>query len=101
MLLYFIDAAFKISMLNLELFKHSLIRFAIGFFIVGIGFFYAHKIKLKTLIFLILGIVITDDVLDYLNNVDSFSPQIMLHSLFVLLWGSLIGYLTVKHFKKM
>jgi hypothetical protein len=98
-LLYFIDSAFKISILDYELFVHSLIRFVSGFFLLGLGVFYAHQIKLKTAFYIVLALVLADDIYDYVRKVDSFSPEIMLHSIFVLLWGAAVGYLFFKHIK--
>jgi hypothetical protein len=53
-LLYFMDSAFKIQIMNPEMFIHSAIRFFTGFILIGIGVFYAHKIKLKSAVYLIL-----------------------------------------------
>ena len=43
--LYFMDAAFKIEILNLEIFIHSTLRFFTGFVLIGIGVFYANSFK--------------------------------------------------------
>ena len=98
-LLYFIDAAFKIHILNWEILIHSAIRFFTGFILIGIGVLYAHKIKLKSAVYLVLAVVLADDILDYFRKVENFSFEIMLHSIYMLLWGSLMGYVFMRHAK--
>ncbi len=98
-LLYFVNEAVKIDFFNWEMLIHSGIRFFTGFIILGIGYFYEHKIKLKISLFLILAIVLADDVLDYYRGVTQFSDKLMLHNIYMLLWGSLVGYLTIRHIK--
>ena len=98
-LLYFMDAAFKLQMMNGEMFIHSAIRFFTGFVLIGIGVFYAHKIKLKYAIYVVLVLVLTDDIIDYFRNVNSFSFEVMLHSAYMLLWGALMGYVFMRQWK--
>ena len=95
-LLYFLDMALKISLLNPEMLIHSTIRFFTGFVLIGIGVFYAHKIKLKPSVGLTLMLVLADDIYDYFRNVDSFSFEVMIHGLFFLIWGSIMGFLFMK-----
>jgi len=97
--LYFMDIAFRIDMLNLEMIIHSAIRFFIGFLLLGIGVFYAHTLRLKSAVVLILVLVLADDIVDYTRNVDSFSFEVAIHSAFMLLWGSLVGYLAMRNWK--
>jgi len=98
-LLYFVDAAFKLPILNWEMIIHSALRFFTGFILLGVGVFYAHKIRLKSAIYLILVLVLADDIMDYFRNVHSFSFEVMLHSIYMLLWGSLMGYVFMKQLK--
>lgn len=98
-LLYFIDTAFKISIFEFELLIHSLLRFVAGFVLLGIGVFFTHKLTLKTAVYVVLALVLADDIFDYVRNVDSFKPEIMLHSIYMLLWGALLGYLVLKQYK--
>ncbi len=98
-LLYFVDAAFKIQIMNWEMLTHSAIRFFIGFALIGIGVFYAHKIRLRSAVYLIVVLVLVDDVMDYFRKVDSFSVEITLHGVYMLLWGSLMGYAYMKYAK--
>jgi hypothetical protein len=95
-LLYFIDAAFKLNPFNAEMLIHSGLRFLTGFLILGIGVFYAHQIRLKFAIGLILVLVLADDIWDYTRNVDSFKPEVLLHSIYMVLWGALTGYVLMK-----
>lgn len=95
-LLYFLDAAFKLPMLDTELLIHSAIRFFTGFFLMGIGVFYAHTLRFQSAVYIALALVLTDDILDYVRQVDSFKFEVMLHSIYVLLWGSLTGYVVIR-----
>jgi hypothetical protein len=98
-LLYFVDAFFKIQLMNWEMLTHSALRFFTGFILIGIGVFYAHKIKLKSAAYLVLALVLADDMMDYFRNVDSFSFEDTLHGVYMLLWGSLMGYAYMKYSK--
>lgn len=95
-LLYFIDAAFKLNPFNTEMLIHSGLRFLTGFIILGIGVFYTGKIRLKYALFLVLALALADDIWDYTRDVNSFSFEVMLHSIYMLLWGSLAGYVLMK-----
>ena len=95
-LLYFVTAAFKIDLFNTEMLVHSGLRFFAGFLVLGIGVFYAHQIGLKFALGLILMLAIADDIWDYTRDIDSFSFQVVLHSLYMLLWGSVTGYVATK-----
>jgi FtsH-binding integral membrane protein len=96
-LLYFMDVAFKLNPFNAEMLIHSGLMFLTGFLILGIGVFYAHKVRLKFAIGLILAVVLADAILDYTRNIDSFKPEVLLHGLYMLIWGSLTGYVLMKH----
>jgi len=97
-MLYFAVAAFKLSFSG-ELLVHSAIRFIAGFVILGIGVFYAHVIRLKVSIYILLTLALIDDVWDYSRDVDSFVPEMMLYSLFMMLWGAISGYVVMRQFK--
>lgn len=98
-LLYFVNAAFKIQIMNWEMFIHSAIRFFTGFILIGVGVLYAHKIRLKSAVYLILVLVLTDDLWDYYRNVNSFSFEDTLYGVYMLLWGSLMGYACMKYLR--
>jgi hypothetical protein len=98
-LLYFVDAAFKIQIMNWEMLTHSAFRFFTGFILIGIGVFYAHKIRLKIAVYLVLLLVLADDIMDYYRKIDSFSLEVTLHGVYMLLWGSLMGYAYMKYSK--
>ena len=95
-LLYFVTAAFKIDLFNAEMLVHSGLRFFAGFLVLGIGVFYAHQIGLKFALGLLLILTMADDIWDYTRDVDSFSFQVVLHSIYMLLWGSATGYVAMK-----
>ncbi len=98
-LLYFMDAAFKIQIMNSEMLIHSALRFFTGFILIGIGVFYAHKIKLKSAVYLIFALVLGDDIMDYFRKVEDFRFEITIHGIYMLLWGSLTGYVFMRQLK--
>ena len=98
-LLYFVNAAFKIQIMNWEMLIHSAIRFFTGFILIGVSVFYAHKIRLKSAVYLILVLVLADDIMDYTRKVNNFNFEYTLHGVYMLLWGSLMGYATMKYWK--
>lgn len=98
-MLYFMDAAFKLQIMNWEMLIHSVIRFVTGFILIGAGVFYAHKIKLKSAAYLVLALFLADDILDYFRQVNSFSFEVMLHGVYMLFWGALMGYVFMRQAK--
>lgn len=98
-LLYFVNAALKINIFNWEMLIHSGIRFFTGFIILGIGCFYEHKINLKISVYLVLALVLADDIMDYYRDVTRFSVELILHGVYMLLWGALVGYLAMRYAK--
>ncbi|MDD5320346.1 MAG: hypothetical protein PHD43_06980 [Methylococcales bacterium] len=98
-LLYFVDAALKIQLMNWEMLIHSALRFFTGFILLGIGVFYAHKLRLKSAVYLVLALILADDIMDYYRHVNSFNFEVLLHSIYMLLWGSLMGYVVMKYSK--
>jgi FtsH-binding integral membrane protein len=98
-LLYFVSAAFKIQIMSWEMLVHSILRFLTGFILIGVSVLYAHKLRLRSAVFLVLVLVLADDVVDYFRNVDSFSFENTLHGIYMLLWGSLMGYLFMDYSK--
>ncbi|MDP3876473.1 MAG: hypothetical protein Q8Q50_05785 [Methylobacter sp.] len=95
-LLYFVTAAFKIDLFNAEMLVHSGLRFFAGFLVLGIGVFYAHQIGLKFALGLLLILTMADDIWDYTRDIDSFTFRVVLHSIYMLLWGSVTGYVAMK-----
>jgi len=99
-LLYFVNAALRVDIFNWEMLIHSGIRFFTGFLILGIGFFSEQKIGFKIAVYLVLALVLADDVVDYFRGVTRLSAELMLHGIFMLVWGSLVGYFTIRYFKQ-
>lgn len=98
LLMYFINAAFRISVLEVEMLIHSSIRYFTGFVIFGIFCFYGHSLKFKTAAYTVLALMLADDIYDYIRDVNSFRLEILLHSLYMIIWGSLTGYLFMRQF---
>ncbi|MGR8952091.1 MAG: hypothetical protein ACU83V_06735 [Gammaproteobacteria bacterium] len=99
-ILYFLDAAFRIEMLTLEMLGHIGLRFFTGFMILGVCVFYEHRIRFKSSVFIILALLLGDDIFDYYRGVNSFTPEMIMLSVYLLLWGALTGYVTVRQIRK-
>ncbi|WP_029646507.1 hypothetical protein [Methylomicrobium lacus] len=99
-ILYFLDAAFRLEMLSMEMLGHIGLRFLIGFLILGISVFYEHAIRFKSSVLIILALVLGDDIFDYYRHVNSFTPEVMLLGIYMLLWGALTGYVTARQIRK-
>ena len=99
-ILYFLDSAFRIDLFNLETAVHVLIRFFTGFLVLGIGVFYEHLIRLRSSVYIILALFLGDDILDYFRDVNSFTPEFILLGIYMLIWGALMGYATMRRYKK-
>jgi hypothetical protein len=98
-LLYFVNAALKVDLFSWEMVIHSGIRFLVGFIVLGIGYFYGHKLNLKIAVYVILALLIADDVMDYARDVTRLSAELLLHNLYMLLWGALSGFLFMRSYK--
>ena len=99
-ILYFLDAAFRLEMLTPEMLGHIALRFFTGFMVLGVCVFYEHVMRLKHSLWILLVLLLGDDIWDYLRGVDSFTPEVLLLSIYMLLWGALTGYLTMRQIKK-
>lgn len=95
-LLYFIDVAFKLNPFTPEMLMHSGLRFITGFLVLGIGVFYTHKVRLRFAICALVILTLADDIWDYTRDINSFSFEDMLHGIYMMVWGALIGYLLMK-----
>ncbi|WAK00992.1 hypothetical protein [Methylobacter sp. YRD-M1] len=98
-LLYFVNAAFKVDIWHGEILIHSTIRFFAGFIAIGIWVYLKHRIKFMYLFYVVLALVLADDIWDHFRNINSFKPEAMLHSAYMLLWGALAGYVFARHLK--
>jgi di/tricarboxylate transporter len=98
-LLYFVNAAFKVDIWQEEILIHSAIRFFAGFIAIGIWVFSKHRIRFMNVFYVVLALVLADDIWDYFRNINSFRPEAMLHSSYMLLWGALAGYVSARQLK--
>ncbi|OAI17573.1 hypothetical protein [Methylomonas koyamae] len=97
--LYFVNMAMlKMPFLSWEWGKHAAIRFFLGFFILGVNAFYAHKLKFTSALKVILAIAFLDYLYDYFIETYRLNFEIILHGLYMLVWGSIMGYLACKDF---
>ncbi|MGJ0515253.1 MAG: hypothetical protein ACR65O_05815 [Methylomicrobium sp.] len=99
-ILYFLDAAFRLEMLTAEMLGHIALRFLTGFVILGVGVFYEHIFRFKIAAFIVLALLLGDDIFDYYRDVKSFTLEVILLSIYMLLWGALTGYVTMRHIRK-
>lgn len=100
-LLYFLNIALlRGPILDLEWSIHAAIRFIAGFFILGVSCFYEHAIKFKNAMYIIAFIVIADYIYDYYNLTYRLKFEIILHGIFMIIWGAFLGYLTAKYIKE-
>ncbi|MGR9087990.1 MAG: hypothetical protein ACU841_13070 [Gammaproteobacteria bacterium] len=97
-LLYFLNIALlkTSNLFDPNWLLHSWLRFLVGFLILGISSFYTKGITFKSAIFIIMIL----DAADYLYDVSLGSYrlqlEIILHGIYMMTWGSLMGYLTAK-----
>jgi len=100
-LLYFLNIALlKTPILNLDWSIHASLRFLIGFIVLGVSSFYAHVIKFKSAVYITVCIVAMDYLYDYYAQAYKLNFEIILHGIFMMIWGAILGYLTVKYLKE-
>ena len=95
--LNFIDVALRVENLNLEMFTHNLVRFFVGFLFLGIWVWYKQKLKFKVSLYLVLVILVSDDIYDYIRDINNLSFEMLIHDLYILIWGALSGFFFVKY----
>lgn len=97
-LLYFLNiAVFKAPLLNLIWSIHAGIRFLAGFLILGVSYFYAKALTLKYALYITASIISADYIYDYYMQDYRFNFELLLHGIFMIIWGSILGYLTAKY----
>jgi hypothetical protein len=100
-LLYFLNIALlKAPILNLDWSIHAGIRFLIGFIVLGVSSFYAHAIKFKRAVYITVCIVTIDYLYDYYTQAYKLNFEIILHGIFIMIWGAILGYLIAKYIKE-
>jgi hypothetical protein len=100
-LLYFLNIAIlKTPVLDLHWSVHAGLRFLIGFIILGVSCFYAQAIKFKTAVYITACIVTMDYFYDYYALAHRLKLEIILHGIFMMIWGAILGYLTTKYIKE-
>ncbi len=91
-LLFFLVTAFKINLLSLEMLTHSLFHFLIGFVTLSYFFFHMTLKVLKFLSFLLLGLLILDQLIDFSRGVGDISLQLLIMNFYLVFWGGLSGF---------
>lgn len=96
--LYFMNMALlKTAILDTEWSIHAGIRFLVGFFVMGVNYFHTKALSFKRAVKLTLVIVILDYFFDYYVEAYRLNFEIILHGIYMLVWGALMGYLTAKY----
>lgn len=99
-ILYFMNLAIlKTAILSSEWSIHAGTRFLAGFFIMGVSYFYAKSLSFKNALKLILIIVTLDYLYDYYIEAYRLNFEIILHGIYMLVWGALMGYLATRYWK--
>ncbi len=100
-LLYFLNTAIlKTPVLDFEWSLHASIRFFTGFFILGVICFYAKAISFKKAIYITAVVVLADYIYDHYTQSYRLQLEIILHGIYMIVWGAIVGYLTAKYIKQ-
>jgi len=100
-LLYLLNIAIlKTPLLDLHWSIHAGIRFWVGFFLLGVSFFYAHAMSFKKTVYITGFIVTTDYLYDLYTQTSGFELETLFHGIFMIIWGAILGYLTAKYIKE-
>ena len=98
--LYFMDVAFVIENWTMEMFVHNTVRFVSGFVILGIWVWYQHRLKLKVALYVILALLVSDEIVDYVRDIDNLDLELIIHDSFVVVWGAVIGFFYMRGLKR-
>ena len=93
---YFVDIAFHVDSFSMEMITHNLVRFFAGFGILGIWAWYEQKIEIKIALYIILVFLVSDDIFDYIRDINNFSFEMIIHDLLMLIWGAVAGFLFMR-----
>ncbi len=96
-LFYFLDIAFHVKNFNVEMFVHNLLRFFVGFILIGIWVWHKQKLKFMTAVYIILALLLADSISDYMRDLNNLRFEMMIHDALVIAWGAITGYLFVRH----
>lgn len=100
-LLYFINiATLKTAIPNMEWIIHASIRFVAGFLVLGFSYFYAKALSFKKALTITLIIVLLDYIYDFYFEDYRFKLEIILHGIFMLTWGGIMGFLAGRFIHK-
>jgi len=99
-LLFFIDTAFKIDGLTQEMLINNSVRFFWGFLLLLVWGSSQQKRKYKVLFYVFIFFILSDAIFDYVQDI--LDLEMMLHDLFIFIWGAISGYFFVNylHYKK-
>lgn len=90
-------ALLKMAFLDWAWAKHAGVRFLLGFFILGVNAFYAQRMKFGSALKAILLIVFLDYLYDYFIEAYRLNFEIILHGIYMVIWGSFMGYFAFRN----
>jgi hypothetical protein len=91
LLLALVDTALKIDSASREMLLHNLYHFFSGCLIFGLWVWLRRKRGIKFFVFLLLALLLLDEVMDIMRNVDQVTVAMLLHNLYLVFWGALTG----------
>lgn len=97
-LLYFLNIAL-LKTPDINWLTHGGLRFFAGFLVLGISSFYAKAITFKIAIIITLVIDLANYYYAYSTGAYRLQFEIVLHGVYMMTWGALVGYLTAKWIK--
>ncbi|MGR9045063.1 MAG: hypothetical protein ACU83N_07195 [Gammaproteobacteria bacterium] len=98
--LYFMDVAFHIDDWTMEMFVHNTVRWVAGFVFLGIWVWYKQRLKLKAALYLVLALLVSDDIMDYVRHINSLGLEMIIHDAFMVAWGAMIGFFYMRRLKR-
>ncbi|XSG84883.1 MAG: hypothetical protein ACPW60_14280 [Methylohalobius sp. ZOD2] len=98
-LLYFVAAAADVKIFSLEMLVRNVFHFLTGFVGMGVWIWHRRKLGFKAALYLVLAIVLAYDIVDYVRNANYLRLEMILHDLYVFMWGAVAGWLYLRQFK--
>ena len=71
-----------------------------GFVFLGIWVWYKHRLKLKVALYFVLALLVSDEIMDYLRDINNLRLETIIHDSFIVLWGALIGFFYMRGLKR-
>ena len=82
------------------MFIHNAVRFVTGFVFLGIWVWYKHRLKLKAALYCVLALLVSDDIVDYMRDINNLNLEMVIHDSFVVFWGGITGLCFIRLIKR-